>query len=154
MHLADLILLRLPLAVWVGATLCAAMSAPVIFRAIPSRDLAGAVFGELLRRLEAVKHGLSLLLVLGVFSAVSRAGRVEERSAVTAIGIFLAVATNVYVSMVVRPRMEYFRRQIPSFDAAPEDDPWRRKFGALHSRSAGVVVAGLLCAGVALVFAP
>ncbi len=154
MRLSDLLLLRLPLAVWVGATLFAAIAAPAVFRRIPSRDLAGTVFGDLLRRLEAVKHALSLLLVLGVFAAVSRAGKIDERAAVTAIGIFLAVATNVYVSMVVRPRMEYYRRQVPSFDAVPEDDPWRARFRALHSRSARVVVAGLLFAGIALAFAP
>jgi hypothetical protein len=154
MHLSDIVLLRLPLGIWTGATLLSALAAPVIFASVPSRDLAGAVFGGVLKRLEAVKHVLSLLLVLGVFAAVSREGRIDGRSAVTAIGIFLAVASNVYLSMVVRPRMEYFRRQAGSFDEVPEGEPWRLKFRRLHSRSARIAAAGLACSAVALAFSP
>lgn len=154
MGLADILLLRLPLAVWVGATVFAALAAPVIFREVPSRDVAGTAFGSMLRRMEVLKHALSVVLVLGVFAAVSREGRIQGRAAVTAVGIFLAVASNVYLSMVVRPKMDYCRRQAGSFDEAPNDDPWRRKFERLHSRSTRVVTAGLLCAVAALVFAP
>ena len=60
-------LIRFCLALWVGGTLLVVMAAPVLFRRIPSRDLAGEIFGELLRRFEAVKHGLSLALVIAVF---------------------------------------------------------------------------------------
>jgi hypothetical protein len=151
---ADFVLLRLPLAVWVGATAFAAIAAPVVFREISSRDLAGKVFGEILRRLEGLFHVLSGLLVIGVFTAAGRVGRIAGRSAVTAIAIFVAVASNVYASMVLRPRMAYYRTQVGSFDDSPEDNPWRRKFQALHRRATRVAIVGVLSAGAALVCAP
>jgi UDP-N-acetylmuramyl pentapeptide phosphotransferase/UDP-N-acetylglucosamine-1-phosphate transferase len=150
----DLLFLRLPLAVWVGGTFAVVLAAPVVFREAPSRDLAGRIFGDILSRLEAVKHALSVLIVFGVFSAVSRSGRIDGLAAVTAVASFLAIASNVYVSMVVRPRMAYYRSKIGSFDAAPDDDPWRRKFARLHSWSTRAVSVGLLCATVALLAAP
>ena len=149
-----MLLIRLPLAIWVGGTVLAAVSAPRIFSLVPSRDVAGDVFGAILGRLGAIEHALSLLLVLGVFAAVGREGRIAGRSAVTAIGIFLAIACNVYTSMVLRPRMRYYRAQAGSFDVVPEDDPWRRRFGVLHRRSSRVTMIGLACALAALLACP
>ena len=154
MHWTDIVFLRLPLAIWVGATVLAALSAPLIFTLVPSREIAGDVFGAILARLGTIEHALSLLLVLGVFSAVSREGRIAGAAAVTAVGAFLAIATNVYTSMVLRPRMRYYRAQAGSFDEVPEDNPWRSRFRVLHRRSTAVTMAGLVCAAVALVFAP
>ena len=154
MALADFVLLRLPLAVWVGSVLFAVFAAPAIFRGVPSRDLAGKVVGEVLGRLETALHLLSVLLVIGVFAAVAKEGAITGRSAAAAIGIFLAIASNVYASMVVRPRMAYYRAQAGSFDETPEDNPWRRKFQALHRKSTRVVAIGLFSAGFALFFAP
>jgi hypothetical protein len=153
-HWTDILLLRLPLAVWVGGTVLAASSAPLIFALVPSREIAGDVFGGILGRLGAIEHGLSLLVVLGVFQAVSREGRIAGAPAVTAIGSFLAVACNVYTSMVLRPRMRYYRAQAGSFDVVPEDNPWRSRFRSLHRRSTAVTMIGLLCAATALAFAP
>jgi len=150
----DILLIRLPLAIWVGGTVLAAAAAPRIFGLVPSRDVAGDVFGAILGRLGAIEHALSLLLVLGIFSAVGRDGRIAGRSAVTAVGAFLAIAGNVYTSMVLRPKMRYYRAQAGSFDLVPEDDPWRRRFAILHRRSSRVTMMGLACAVAALVFAP
>ncbi|MGH9443901.1 MAG: DUF4149 domain-containing protein [Thermoanaerobaculia bacterium] len=154
MRFGDLLLLRLPLAIWVGAGVLAAVAAPGVFREVPSRDLAGRVFGEILRRLEGLFHVLSAVLVIGVFTAVGREGRIVGRSAATAGGIFLAVASNVYGSMVLRPRMAYYRAQAGSFDGLSADNPWKRKFGALHRRSTRVLLAGVASAVAALLCAP
>jgi uncharacterized membrane protein len=147
-------LIRLSLAVWVGGSVLVAMAAPVVFRTVSSRDQAGAVFGEILRRFEAVKQLLSLVLVIGVFVELERAGRLEGPAVVSGIAIFLAVATNVYLAMVLRPRMNYFRMKVGSFDDAGPEDPWRRKFDGLHSRSTRIFSLGALAAAVALVFRP
>ena len=58
----------------------------------------------------------------------------------------MAVATNVYLSMVLRPRMNYFRMKVGSFDAAAPDDPFRRRFDALHRRSTRVLTLGWIAA--------
>jgi hypothetical protein len=141
---------RFALALWVGGTLLVVIAAPVVFREIASRDTAGMVFGEILRRFEAVKHVLSLALVVAVFARLEQQGSIGRAEIVGTVSIFVAVATNVYLSMVLRPRMNYFRMKVGSFDAAAPDDPFRRRFDALHRRSTRVLTLGWLAAAVAL----
>lgn len=146
--------IRFALALWVGGTLVVVLAAPVIFRNIPSRDQAGTVFGEILRRFEAVKQVLSLVLVLAVFVNLERGGGLAGRSVAAAVAIFVAIATNVYLAMVVRPRMNYFRLKVGSFDAADAADPWRTRFDRLHRRSSSILVLGWMAATAALALWP
>jgi hypothetical protein len=146
--------IRFSLALWVGGTLVAVLAAPVLFRGVSSRDLAGDLFGEILRRFEAAKHALSLALVIGVFLELERLGRLDRAGIASGIAIFLAVASNVYLSMVLRPRMKYFRMKVGSFDAAEPGNPWRAKFDRLHRRSSRVLVLGWIAAATALALRP
>jgi len=146
--------IRFSLALWVGGTLVAVIAAPVLFRGISSRDLAGDLFGEILRRFEAVKHALSLALVTGVFLELEHLGRLDRAGVASGIAIFLAVASNVYLSMVLRPRMKYFRMKVGSFDAAEPANPWKAKFDRLHRRSSRVLVLGWIAAAAALALRP
>ena len=148
------LLIRFSLALWVGGTLLVVLAAPVVFRQIGSRDLAGSVFGEILRRFEILKQALSLALVLGVFVTLERGGRLAGPMVVAAVAIFVAIATNVYLAMVLRPRMGYFRDKVGSFDAAAPDDPWKARFDRLHRRSTRVVTLGWIAAAVALALWP
>jgi hypothetical protein len=126
----------------------------VLFRRIPSRDLAGEIFGEILRRFEAVKHVLSLALVTAVFLRLEQQRELAGASAAAAIAIFLAVATNVYLAMVLRPRMNYFRMKVGSFDTAAPDNPFRIRFDRLHGRSSRILMLGWIAAAVALALGP
>jgi uncharacterized protein DUF4149 len=146
--------LRFSLAIWVGGTLVVVFAAPLFFREIPSRDLAGRIFGELLRRFEAVKQLLSLLMVLAVFVELETTRALGGRSFVMGVAIFVAVATNVYLAMVVRPRLGYMRMKVGSFDEAPPENTWRVRFDRLHRRSVRVLVLGWLAAAVALAVQP
>ncbi len=146
--------IRLCLALWVGGTLLVVLAAPVVFRRIESRDTAGEIFGEILRRFEAVKQVLSLLLVTAVFLQLERTRGFAGQSIVAGIAIFVAIATNVYLSMVLRPRMNYFRQKVGSFDMAAADDPWRVRFDGIHRRSTRVLVLGWIAAAVALILGP
>jgi hypothetical protein len=146
--------IRFALALWVGGTLTVVLAAPVIFRSIPSRDTAGAVFGEILRRFEAVKQGLSLVLVIAIFVNLERGGGLAGRSVPAAVAIFLAIATNVYLAMVLRPRMNYFRMKVGSLDSAAPDDPWRRRFDRLHRRGTRVLILGWIAAAAGLALWP
>jgi Domain of unknown function (DUF4149) len=148
------LVIRFALAIWVGGTLVVVLAAPVLFRRIPSRDLAGGLFDEILRRFEAVKHVLSLLLVIAVFVELEQKGALERRSIVPGIAIFVAVATNVYLSMVLRPRIGYFRQKVGSFDGAAPDDPWKLRFDRLHRRSVRVLIFGWIAAAAALALRP
>jgi Domain of unknown function (DUF4149) len=147
-------IVRFSLALWVGGTLVVVLAAPLLFREIASRDLAGRIFGELLRRFEAVKQLLSLLMVLAIFVELETTRALGGRSFVTGVGVFVAVATNVYLSMVVRPRMGYLRMKTGSFDEAPADNPWRVRFNRLHRRSTVVMMLGWFAAAIALAAQP
>ena len=146
--------IRFALAVWVGGSVLVVIAAPVVFREVASRDRAGATFGEILRRFEIVKQALSLVLVVGVFATLERGGRLAGTATVAAIGIFVAIATNVYLAMVLRPRMKYFHMKVGSFDAAAPDDPWKARFDRLHRRSSRVFSLGALAAAVGLALWP
>lgn len=146
--------IRFALALWVGGSVLVILAAPVVFREIASRDRAGAVFGEILRRFEIVKQVLSLVLVIGVFATLERGGRLGGALTAAAVGIFVAIATNVYLAMVVRPRMDYCRMKVGSFDAAAPDDPWKTRFDRLHRRSTRVFALGAAAAAVGLALWP
>ena len=130
------------------------MAAPVIFRGMASRDTAGDVFGEVLRHFEAVKHILSLALVLAVFVELEHRRGLPTDAIVSRVAVFLAIATNVYLAMVLRPRLNYFRMKVGSFETAAPDDPWKLRFDRLHRRSIRVLVAGWIAAAVGLALGP
>ena len=148
------LIVRFSLSVWVGGTLLVVLAAPVIFGRIKSRDTAGEVFGEILRRFEAVKHFLSLALVIAVFVELERTRGFAGQSVTAGVAIFVAIASNVYLAMVVRPRLLYLRMKVGSFDSAPPDNPWRLRFDRLHSLSTRVLVIGWIAAMVGLAFGP
>lgn len=145
---------RFSLALWVGGTTLVVIAGPVVFGRIASRDIAAEVFGEILRRFEAVKQALSLLLVTGTFVRLEQTGGLAGRSVVSGIAIFLAVASNVYLAMVLRPRLNYFRMKVGSFDASAPENPWRIRFNRYHSRSVRILVLGWIAAAVALASSP
>ncbi|HEY1435252.1 MAG TPA: DUF4149 domain-containing protein [Thermoanaerobaculia bacterium] len=151
---APALVIRFSLALWVGGTLLVALAAPVVFGEIASRDQAGAVFGEILRRFEIVKQVLSLALVIGVFVTLERGGRLAGPAVAAAVAIFLAIATNVYLAMVLRPRMKYFRMKVGSFDGVAADDPWKARFDRLHRRGTRVFLLGGIAASVGLALWP
>ncbi|HEY3124793.1 MAG TPA: hypothetical protein VGK70_12135, partial [Thermoanaerobaculia bacterium] len=93
---------------------------------------------------------LSLALVVSVFVRLEQQRELAGSGVVEAIAIFVAVATNVYLAMVLRPRLNYFRMKVGSFDAALPNDPWRLRFDRLHRRSTRVLVLGWIAAAVAL----
>ena len=148
------LIVRFSLSVWVGGTLLVVLAAPVIFGRIKSRDTAGEVFGEILRRFEAVKHFLSLALVIAVFVELERTRGFAGQSVTAGVAIFVAIASNVYLAMVVRPRLLYLRMKVGSFDSAPPDNPWRLRFDRLHRLSTRVLVIGWIAAMVGLAFGP
>jgi hypothetical protein len=146
--------IRVCLAVWTGGTVLVAIAAPVVFRESGSRDRGGAIFGEILRRFEAVKHVISLGLVISVFATLEAGFRPSGAALAAAIAIFVAIATNVYLAMVLRPRMKYFQMKVGSFDAAAADDPWRLRFDRLHGRGTRVMLLGAVAALVGLLLWP
>jgi hypothetical protein len=143
--------IALALAVFIGGTFLAAVAAAKIFRALPSRDLAGRLFGEILDILDKAKFVAAGALLVGVLLEVQVLGSAlgPRRFARDAV-LFLLVASHVYAVMVVQPRMRYYREKVADFDAADQNDPWRVKFQAQHRRSTRVNVLGLVLAVAAV----
>jgi hypothetical protein len=92
--------------------------------------------------------------VIAVFVELERTRGFAGQSVTAGVAIFVAIASNVYLAMVVRPRLLYLRMKVGSFDSAPPDNPWRLRFDRLHRRSTRILLLGWAAAVVALALVP
>jgi hypothetical protein len=147
----------LAIAVWIGGLLAlGAIAAPAIFDVTAARGvadarlLAGAIFGEVLRRFHLVAYacgGLLLLTLLARAVLGPRPRRFALRCGIAAVMLGAAF----YAGAVVHQRLDALQREIGvnvSASSLPESDPRRVEFGRLHGRSAVVqfvpILGGLL----------
>jgi hypothetical protein len=139
------------LTIWMGGLVAlGAVAAPAIFavveiRQIPDgRALAGAIFGEILRRFHLVSYACGgIVLASLVARAVlgPRPRRFALRAGVAAI-MLLAAA---YAGVVVTARVERLRQEIGGAPSSlREGDPRRTEFDRLHSRATALQVVPLL----------
>jgi hypothetical protein len=139
-----LILCRLAVSCWVGgAALFTFVLAPAIFQSY-SRDMAGGIVGVLFPGY--FKWGLACGAVALV--ALFFAGARHRTAAALIIAMMLAITSAQ--AFVIEPRAAALKKQIPSFETTPPDDPLRVRFRKLHGASAAgnlIVIGG----GIALV---
>ncbi len=148
----------LALVVWVGGLIAlGGIAAPSDFGVIGAaqiadgRLLAGAVFGETLRRFTLVTYAAGTIL-LGTLVIRAILGPRPRRFAWRAAVATLMLATTAYAGVVVAGRIRALQRSIgvaPS--SLPETDPRRVEFGRLHGRSTGLQLVPLL-GGLALLY--
>ena len=144
------------LIVWVGGLITAgAMVAPALFAVLPAeagpegRALAGAAFGEVLRRVLTVGEaaGVVMLVMMTVLRLLGPKPLTYGVRAVLLVGMLGATA---YTAHVVLPEAEALRRELALPSKAAVDDPRRARFDALHGLSTTLVtataVAGLMVA--------
>ena len=143
------------LTIWVGGLLVlGAISAPSVFdvlaahHVVNDRVLAGAIFGETLRRFHLLSYAcgfvlLSTLLVRGVMGPrpIMFAARLGTAA--------LMVAASAYSGMVVSAKIARAQAEIGGAPSSlPEGDPRRTAFGRLHATSTALemvpIVGGLL----------
>lgn len=149
----------LAVAVWFGGLLAlGTIAAPTLFDVIDSRQvadgrvLAGALFGEILRRFHLVSYVCGGVILL---SLVARAvlGPRPRFFAIRAGITSAMVAAAVYAGTTLTGRIDTLRHEI---GAAPsslgEDDPRRAAFRRLHAQSTAIQVIPLL-GGLALLVA-
>jgi hypothetical protein len=146
------------LAIWVGGlVVLGAIAAPAVFdvtaaRHLPeSRLVAGALFGEMLRRFTLVSYGAGAVLLLSLLTRRILGPR-PKRFAWRAAMVALMLAASAYSGIVVASRIAELQRAIgvaPS--ALAEGDPRRVEFGRLHGLSTALQLVPLL-GGVALMF--
>jgi hypothetical protein len=148
----------LALVVWIGGlAVLGAIAAPVAFdvtaaRHLPdARLLAGALFGEMLRRFTLVSYGAGVILLLTLFARRILGPRPHRWGIRTAIATVMLLAS-AYAGVVVASRIETLQHEIgvaPS--SLPEGDPRRVEFGRLHGLSTALQLVPLL-GGLALIF--
>jgi hypothetical protein len=148
----------LALTLWVGGLLVlGAIGAPAIFdvlaaRQIPNdRVLAGAIFGETLRRFHLLSYACAFVL-LGTLLARAVLGPRPLNFAVRVGLAFLMFVASAYSGLVVSGQIARAQAEIVgSPSSLPEADPRRILFGRLHATSTGLELIPLL-GGLLLLF--
>jgi uncharacterized membrane protein len=148
----------LALTLWVGGLLVlGAISAPAIFdvlaaRQIPNdRALAGAIFGETLRRFHLLSYACGVIL-LATLLARAVLGPRPLNFAVRLGLAFLMLLATAYSGMVISGQIARAQAQIGAAPSSlPEGDPRRVAFGRLHATSTGLELIPLL-GGLLLLF--
>ena len=148
----------LALAVWVGGLLVlGAIGAPAIFDALAARQvvndrvLAGAIFGEILRRFHLLSYGCGAVLLTSLI-ARGVLGPRPRKFALRLGTAFLMLAAAAYSGVIVSGQVHQAQAAIgvaPS--SLPEADPRRVAFGRLHATSTGLQLVPIL-GGLFLLF--
>jgi Domain of unknown function (DUF4149) len=151
----------LAIAVWIGGLLAlGAVAAPTIFdvvalRQVPDdRLLAGAIFGEVLRRFHLVSYGCGALMLM---SFVTRAvlGPRPRRFSLRLTVATLMLAASLYSGMVLSSRIARVQHEIgvsTSPSSLPATDPRRLEFGRLHGQSTLIQLVPLIGGVVLMLF--
>lgn len=148
----------LALTLWVGGLLAlGTVAAPSTFDILAARHvaddrvLAGAIFGETLRRFHLLSYAcgfvfLGTLLVRGVLGP--RPIMFAARLAI----VLVMLAATAYAGFVVSARIARAQAQIGAAPSSlPEGDPRRVAFGRLHAMSTGLEMVPIL-GGLLLLF--
>jgi hypothetical protein len=123
-------LYRLVVAGWLGgAALFTFVLTPILFRSL-NRDQAGAMVGYLFPGYFRWGLACGLIALAALFLA-----RVK-RKRVTAALLVAMLAITAVQAFVVEPKAAALKREIPSFESTPGDDPLRVQFRKLHGISA------------------
>ena len=145
----------LALAVWVGGLVSlGAVAAPAIFDVLGARLpadgrlIAGAVFGETLRRFHLVGYSCAGALLASLTLRAVLGPRPRRYAVRAGLGLLMLVAV-LYSAFVVEPRIARVPQEVGMAPSRlPEGDPRRVEFGRLHATSTALesvpLVGGLL----------
>jgi uncharacterized membrane protein len=148
----------LALVVWVGGLVAlGAIAAPATFDVMAARQvadgrlLAGAVFGEVLRRFFLVSCGAGFVL-LASLTLRRVLGPKPRHFGVRAAILLLMLAATLYAGIAVAGRIAQLQASIgASPSSLPEGDPRRVEFGRLHGLSTALQLVPLL-GGLVLIY--
>ncbi|HET6369827.1 MAG TPA: DUF4149 domain-containing protein [Nitrospiria bacterium] len=141
----------LALALWVGGIVMAGMvAAPVIFSRVPSRKLAGEVFGEIFRRFERVILVCIVALVAtGIIKYVTWEN-LTPWNLTRYIAIGIMSACGLYSSLAVSPRLRALQTEIADGKGTPDQEAL---FDRLHRVSFQCMIVSLICGLIAILLA-
>ena len=148
----------LALVLWVGGlTVLGAAAAPSVFQVLAARHvandrlLAGAIFGEVLRRFHLLSYACGFVL-LGTLVVRGIMGPRPIMFAARVGVAFVMLTATAYSGLIIAPeiaRMQSAASAAPS--TLPEHDPRRVEFGRLHAMSTGIQLVPIL-GGLFLLF--
>lgn len=142
----------LALAIWVGSMVAiGALMAPTTFQVLQARlpggegrTLAGALFGEVLRRFNPVAYGCGLIILLTLFAMKVLGPRPVGfgiRVAIASVMLALSLYSGIWVSS----RIERMQADIGvSVASLPDTDPRKAEFGRLHGLSTTLMMINLV----------
>lgn len=143
------------IAVWVGGLIAlGGIAAPSAFETLSGlpegRGLAGAVFGEALRRFHLVTYGCGALIFASLLIRAVLGPR-PRRFALRMVLAAMMLAASASVGLVIAPEIRAQQAAGRTPSTLPEDDPARARFGRLHGLSSTLELIPVL-AGLALLF--
>lgn len=147
------------LLLWAGAALGFGALAPLIFRMIPSRDLAGSLAGAMVGRLDTLAWGaflLSALLVFGLrwLNQVDRSDLPLTPTRLWGMAALVALIFCLLSSGLIHPRLAELRAQMTApLDTYAQTHPLRAAYDHNHRLSTlayflRIVLALLMAYGV------
>ena len=138
------IIYRLAVAFWCGGVaIFTFIVTPIIFKSF-GRDMAGRIVGEVFPAY--FRWGLACGLV-----ALVALLAVRGKSFVPALAIIIVMLCLTSLdAFYLEPRLAQLKKEIPSFETTPKDDPRRKEFSRLHGISA-VCNLSVFGGGVALI---
>lgn len=146
----------LALVVWVGALVAAgAFVAPALFGVLQAeagatgRVLAGAAFGEVLRRVLLAGDAAGVIMLV-TMTILRLFGPKPVSYGIRALLLGAMLLANAYTAHILLPEAESLRREINGpMASVAATDPRRVRFDALHGLSTTIVTAMAL-AGIAV----
>jgi formate hydrogenlyase subunit 4 len=134
-------------ALWLGGMVAIALTAPVVFQFVPSRDLAGRVFGGVLARLFPLIYVCAGLMLAAGAVQLARARRLT-RVELARYGLVLAMlAIALYTGVAVLGEMRTIQASLPGpIETLPLEDAQRARFDSLHRLSERLMGVDVLLA--------
>jgi len=139
------VLQYLVLTLWVGAMFgFGVLFAPVMFRIIKSRDVAGTITAETLARIDSLG-----LVTGGIMLVITALQSIDSHWQSLDLGRLLAAAAMLALvlvsSVTIRQKMNVLRQQMGRpIDEVPQTDPLRLEYGRMHRVSRFVYGANML----------
>jgi uncharacterized membrane protein len=135
------------LTIWVGAMASLAfIAAPAIFKVAPSRELAGKIFGLILKRFYYLAYGCSAgVLIAGALRWAGHWRGLNAAEMVRYLIALLMLGLTLYSGLVMTRKLEKLRDEMPGgIDKISKTDPRRAQFNKLHSLSTTLMSFNLL----------
>jgi putative copper export protein len=141
----------LALALWVGGIVMAGMiTAPVLFTRLPSRKLAGELFGEVIKRFERLILACIVALIVTAVIKYLTWENLTPWNLSRYIAIVIMSACGLYSAFGLSPRLRELQAQIARGSGSTEHEAL---FERLHRRSFLCLVISLICGLVVILLA-